>query len=303
MQTRTAPFFSLTATPILLLLCASLFIAADSFALPRSRAQRTGASPSSVANGTSLWGTASSDDDTAQSFKHRTIANSVISSSSVINRSKMGKPSNLKIYVARHGQDLDNQNGILNGHRDQPLTEIGRQQAQTAASKIKDNTSLRFDHIFASPLQRAKSTADVIAAALGMDGAVQVLPDLIERDLGVMSGVPIKEIRERCSPDVLETETICYFLNPAGAETFPDLVQRAKRLLQGLREKFRNDHDATILLVTHGDFGKMLYAAYYDLDWKDVIQQFHFGNSEVVLLSKDSAPEDAHVFKIQQHNS
>jgi len=32
----------------------------------------------------------------------------------------------LNIYVARHGQDRDNSNGILNGHRDEPLTELGR---------------------------------------------------------------------------------------------------------------------------------------------------------------------------------
>ncbi len=31
----------------------------------------------------------------------------------------------LKIYLMRHGQNLDNLNGILNGHRDEPLTEKG----------------------------------------------------------------------------------------------------------------------------------------------------------------------------------
>lgn len=56
------------------------------------------------------------------------------------------------------------------------------------------------------------------------------------------------------------------------------------------------------LCVTHGDFGKMLYAAYYDLDWKDVLQQFHFGNSEILLLSEGSTSDQAHVFEIQQHN-
>lgn len=30
-----------------------------------------------------------------------------------------------------------------------------------------------------------------------------------------------------------------------------------------------------ILLVTHGDIGQMIYAAYYNLDWKDVLQLFH----------------------------
>lgn len=43
----------------------------------------------------------------------------------------------LNIYIVRHGQDEDNQNGILNGHRDMPLTELGKTQAQQLAQKIK----------------------------------------------------------------------------------------------------------------------------------------------------------------------
>lgn len=93
---------------------------------------------------------------------------------------------------------------------------------------------------------------------------------------------------------------ITYFLSPEGAETFPDLLARASALLQDLAEKYE---DGSILLVTHGDFGKMIYASYYGLDWKNVLTLFHFGNSELLLLSQDSNPEDAHVFKIVQHNS
>jgi broad specificity phosphatase PhoE len=64
-----------------------------------------------------------------------------------------------------------------------------------------------------------------------------------------------------------------------------------------------NDSDQhSVLLVTHGDFGKMIYAAYYDLDWEEVLKQFHFGNSEVLLLAKNSPPEKAHVFETSQFN-
>jgi probable phosphoglycerate mutase len=34
----------------------------------------------------------------------------------------------MKIYLTRHGQNEDNLNGILNGHRDLPLTDLGRDQ-------------------------------------------------------------------------------------------------------------------------------------------------------------------------------
>jgi broad specificity phosphatase PhoE len=56
-----------------------------------------------------------------------------------------------------------------------------------------------------------------------------------------------------------------------------------------------------ILLVGHGEFGKMVYAAYYDLDWQQVLKTFNFGNSEVLILSKGVSPDQAHVVKIKQH--
>ena len=62
------------------------------------------------------------------------------------------------IYIARHGQNEDNVHGILNGHRDLPLTDLGRQQARQLARHIKDR-GLVFDAVYASPLGRAFETA------------------------------------------------------------------------------------------------------------------------------------------------
>ena len=42
------------------------------------------------------------------------------------------------IYLARHGQDYDNAAGILNGHRNTPLTAIGADQARQLSQKIKE---------------------------------------------------------------------------------------------------------------------------------------------------------------------
>jgi broad specificity phosphatase PhoE len=204
----------------------------------------------------------------------------------------------LEIYLARHGQNEDNANGILNGHRDLPLTAKGVKQAEEVAAKIMA-ANLSFKTIFSSPLIRAYETAEIIARATGGPKPV-VLDELIERDFGVMTGQDQTRIEELCAPDIIKTETITYFLDPDGAETFPDLLMRASRLLKRLRDI---ELDGNVLLVTHGDFGKMVYAAYYQLDWKDVLTMFHFGNSELLLLSEDSEAGEAHVFTILQHNS
>jgi broad specificity phosphatase PhoE len=77
------------------------------------------------------------------------------------------------------------------------------------------------------------------------------------------------------------------------------LIERAKKALTYIENKHS---DENILIATHGDFGKMLYAAYYNLDRKEVLIKFHFGNSEVLLLSPESTAEQAHMFQIKQYN-
>jgi broad specificity phosphatase PhoE len=203
-----------------------------------------------------------------------------------------------KIYLARHGQDEDNANGILNGHRNEPLTEIGINQAGEVAQKIK-KAGIKFDIIFASPLQRAFKTAEIITETLGNDSPIKE-ELLIERDFGIMTGKSVSSIIEMCSPDIFETDHINYLLSPESAETFPDLIDRGERLLNKLNNNYQ---DKNILLVTHGDIGKMIYCSYYNLDWKKVLEAFHFGNSELLLMSGDSSADEAHVFKIKQYHS
>ena len=203
----------------------------------------------------------------------------------------------MEIYLTRHGQDEDNRNGILNGHRDMPLTEIGEHQAKDIGEKIKKH-SLAFDAVYASPLQRAHNTAKIISDVADQPDPT-VLPDLIERDFGVMTGTLVKDIRKLPPEKILKTKIITYFLEPDDGETFPQTLSRAEALIQKLREKHEG---GKVLVVTHGDMGKMIYAAFYNLPWKSVLIDFHLGNSELLLLSDDSDPGDTHLFTAEQHN-
>ncbi len=71
----------------------------------------------------------------------------------------------LKIYIARHGTNVDNKNGILNGRRDEPLTDKGIEQAHEVADKIKE-AGLIFDAVYASPLIRAFKTTQIISETI-----------------------------------------------------------------------------------------------------------------------------------------
>lgn len=199
----------------------------------------------------------------------------------------------LKIYLARHGQDKDNIAGILNGHRDNSLTDKGVEQANKLAKKIKE-AGLSFDVVLSSPLKRTFETAKIISQKTKSPKPKKE-PLLIERNFGIMTGRKTSEIETLCTPDIIKAEIITYFLNPEGAETFPNLMARAKILLDKIQKEYKTGN---ILLVTHGDIGKMVYAQYYNLNWKQVLTQFHFGNCDLLLLSRDSPAKDAHVFKI-----
>jgi broad specificity phosphatase PhoE len=203
----------------------------------------------------------------------------------------------LEIYITRHSQNEDNVNGILNGHRDLPLTDLGRAQAHDVADHIRA-INLTFDTVYTSPLVRASETARIITDTLNIS-APTPLPDLIERDYGVMTGQKIADIEKLCAPHTFKAEIITYFTEAEGSEAFPDVLIRAQRVIEILKAK----HTAgKILLVCHGDIGKMLYGAYYGLPWKDVLTLFHFGNGELILLSPTSPKEHTHVFRIKQEN-
>ena len=201
----------------------------------------------------------------------------------------------VEIFVARHGQNHDNAEGLLNGHRDRPLTELGRDQARNAA-KAAVEMGLHFDKVYSSPLLRAFETAEIISDAMGLSEP-EKMDILIERDFGDMTGKMISDIPQLYADDLLVTDTVTYALSPPNAETFPELVERGKEILATVRAKHVG---GKVLLVCHGDIGKMIYAAATGLDWKDVLEKFHFGNCDLIDINGEG---DVHKIKLEQQNT
>lgn len=201
-------------------------------------------------------------------------------------------------YLIRHGQDEDNANGLMNGHRDTPLTNIGLKQAYELADKFK-LLRISVDIILSSPLVRAFKTAQIVAEINHFSNPI-VEPKLIERESGEMTGTPRSKILEMFGDRVLVTPTINYFLDTHGVETFPEMVTRANELFKEIESRYDNKN---ILLVGHGDMGKMIYCAYFKLHWEDILHAFHFGNSEMMKLSPDTPIEKSKIISIEQFNT
>lgn len=183
-----------------------------------------------------------------------------------------------KIFLVRHGQDTDNAAGILNGRRDTDLTELGREQAKKVAEKLRDNN---VQIVYASPLKRAYETARIIATELGIDG-VTADEHLIEREFGILTGKPVSDI-PKYTDKILPTDRVNYFLEADGAEDFPTLLKRGKKILEEIKQRHPNEN---VLIVTHGDIGKMIRAAYHYWTWEQGLKKPYFDNTGVLELSE-----------------
>jgi phosphohistidine phosphatase len=81
------------------------------------------------------------------------------------------------IYLMRHGIAADLGVGGVIRDADRPLTPEGRAKLQQAAEGMR-RAEMKFNLIFASPLLRARQTAEAVADVLGLQHKVKVIETL-----------------------------------------------------------------------------------------------------------------------------
>jgi len=141
----------------------------------------------------------------------------------------------MKIYYIRHGQTDWNLKHLVQGSTDIPLNDTGRQQARDAQ---KDVVGKNIDLIIASPLSRARETAEIINEAIGVE---LILDDrLRERNYGSHEGKP---------PEIIGTREVWRNELPGAKESLEQVFIRISGFLDDIKERYKG---RTILLVTHG---------------------------------------------------
>ena len=170
-----------------------------------------------------------------------------------------GKGLNTTLYLARHGETVDNANHIMQGQTQGKLNENGVCQARQLAESLTD---IYFDAIIASDLYRSVETARIIADYRHMD--VALTPLLRERDWGSFTGRYIPSLKDEIWPNNIES------LNT--------LLERAAKFIDYIRENYAGK---TVLAIGHGIINKAIQAVYYG---KPMNQVLKMTNCEVRVL-------------------
>ena len=157
----------------------------------------------------------------------------------------------MKLYFIRHGKTQWNLEGRFQGAGgDSPLLPQSYQQ-MTQVGRFLRGTQFR--HAYASPIKRARVTAQHVVRELHQRIPLTLLSRLEEFHLGELEGRTFKEVQAtfpaeldafRNHPDKYDTTAI-------GGETFPQVIDRMTPAIQRIVKDNPNADD-NVLIVSHG---------------------------------------------------
>ena len=146
-----------------------------------------------------------------------------------------------RLYLARHGQTVDNVAQIMQGQRQGELTPEGERQITTLAECFCD---LRIDAFVSSDLRRAIDSVRILANRRGME--ITTTPLLRERDWGDFTGRYIPDLKGLDFPD--------------NVEKIEDMLRRAEEFLLWVRDNYPCQ---SVLAMGHGIINKAIQAVYH----------------------------------------
>jgi broad specificity phosphatase PhoE len=131
-----------------------------------------------------------------------------------------------QLLLARHGETADNAAHLILGHRDPPLSHVGREQATILAGAARDAGIVS---LWTSPLLRARQTAAIVGQLVGLEPTV--LPGLVESDRGAWEGQPIAGIARHSARLYAAFVSADPDFAFPGGESLREQVKRTRRAL------------------------------------------------------------------------
>ena len=174
----------------------------------------------------------------------------------------------------RHGETDWNRDGVLQGFNDIPLNDTGRAQAQAAIAVLKTQ---QIDRIVASPLSRARETADIINQTLKKPLSFHA--GIRERHFGDFEGKSTGEIDRlrtalQGSGAVVEENG---YPCPPGGESYADFKAR---IIGAMHDELHATPDQAVMFVCHGGVYRVLRRSLLgDIDHSPNVKPFLFAKT------------------------
>lgn len=150
-----------------------------------------------------------------------------------------------KILLIRHGETDDNKDLRFQGQSGRGLNALGRDQAARLAARLAA-LSARPAALYASDLDRARETAEIVGRAVGLAPAFD--PDLREVFLGGWQGLTQAEISARF-PEEWAAFRRGEDLHRGGGESYVELGDRVSRAIDRVAAAHPG---ALAAVVSHG---------------------------------------------------
>jgi len=159
----------------------------------------------------------------------------------------------MTIHLARHGQTAYNHEGRFQGHLAVPLDATGRDQAAQLAEAA---TKIEIAMLWCSPLARARETADIVAARIGLQPREDAR--YAETDTGDWTGRSFADVKAE-DPDGFArfARSDPAFRYPGG-ESF---AEQSARVMAGLRDLWARPLELPALVVCHRGVIRLALAA------------------------------------------
>jgi broad specificity phosphatase PhoE len=157
------------------------------------------------------------------------------------------------IHLARHGQTAYNAEGRFQGHLPVPLDDTGRRQAHELAERA---ASVGLRSLWCSPLVRARETADVVAARIGL--RPQEDARFAETDTGDWTGRSFADVRAEDPEGFRRFQVSDPTFRYPGGESF---AEQSDRVQAGLRDLRARAEALPALVVCHRGVIRLAIAA------------------------------------------
>ncbi|MCQ9122691.1 histidine phosphatase family protein [Rodentibacter caecimuris] len=167
----------------------------------------------------------------------------------------------LTFYFIRHGRTVWNEQGLMQGHGDSPLTEQGILGAQQAGAALQQ---IPFAAAYSSMLKRTIDTAEQIIGKRNIP--LFQHKGLNEQYFGKWEGQSVEPLREQTEFKQMISDPANYKAETNGGETYQQLAERAMKAIQDIVQI----HDkGNILVVSHGHTLRLLIALLGGATWQN----------------------------------